>query len=104
MILTSANLLAEYHRKQNPGLIAMTYHKYFHLGATAIDEWDSACLRKKTLAKILIFDEACMIPRKVLQKLLSYAKSRGCQIIMCGDSGQLIPWGDKVGLHRFLTE
>ncbi|CAG8662543.1 2395_t:CDS:2, partial [Ambispora leptoticha] len=32
------NLLAKYHRKQNPGLIAMTYHKYFHLGTTAIDE------------------------------------------------------------------
>ncbi|CAG8615852.1 9837_t:CDS:2, partial [Diversispora eburnea] len=62
------NLLAEYHRKQNPGLITMTYHKYFHLGATAIDEWDPACLGKKTLAEILIFDEACMIPRKVLQR------------------------------------
>ncbi|RHZ44032.1 hypothetical protein Glove_772g16 [Diversispora epigaea] len=32
VILTPANLLAEYHRKQNLGLIAMTYHKYFHLG------------------------------------------------------------------------
>ncbi|CAG8626567.1 6055_t:CDS:10, partial [Diversispora eburnea] len=77
------------------GLTAMIYHKYFHLGATAIDEWDPACLGKKTLAEILIFDEVCMIPRKVLQRLLSYAESRGCQIIMCGDPGQLIPWGDK---------
>ncbi|CAG8661870.1 7435_t:CDS:2, partial [Diversispora eburnea] len=104
VVLTPANLLAEYHRKQNPGLTAMTYHKYFHLGATAIDEWDPACLGKKTLAEILIFDEACMIPRKVLQRLLSYAESRGCQIIMCGDPGQLTSWGDKEGPHKFLTE
>ncbi|CAG8608058.1 5380_t:CDS:2, partial [Diversispora eburnea] len=104
VVLTPANLLAEYHRKQNPGLTAMTYHKYFHLGATPIDEWDPACLEKKTLAEILIFDEACMIPRKVLQRLLSYAESRGCQIIMCGDPGQLTPWGDKEGPHKFLTE
>ena len=39
VVLTPANLLAEYHRKQNSGLVAMTYHKYFHLGATPIDEW-----------------------------------------------------------------
>ncbi|GBC45084.2 hypothetical protein GLOIN_2v1477001 [Rhizophagus irregularis DAOM 181602=DAOM 197198] len=104
VVLTPANLLAEYHRKQNPGLTAMTYHKYFHLGATPIDEWDPACLGKKALAEILIFDEACMIPKKVLQRLLSYAESRGCQSIMCGDPGQLTPWGDKEGPHKFLTE
>jgi len=45
-----------------------------------------------------------MIPRKVLQRLLPYAESRGCQIIMCGDPGQLTPWGDKEGPHKFLTE
>ncbi|CAI2186854.1 4059_t:CDS:2 [Funneliformis geosporum] len=56
---------------------------------------DPACLGKKALAEILIFDEACMIPKKVLQRLLSYAESRGCQNIMCGDPGQLTPWGDK---------
>ncbi|CAG8463930.1 2912_t:CDS:2 [Acaulospora morrowiae] len=104
VVLTPANLLAEYHRKQNPGLTAMTYHKYFHLGATAINEWDPVCLGKKTLAEILIFDEACMIPKKVLQRLLSYAESQGCQIIMCGDPGQLTSWGDKEGPHKFLTE
>ncbi|GBC01899.1 hypothetical protein RclHR1_43790001, partial [Rhizophagus clarus] len=49
VVLTPANLLAEYHRKQNSGLTAMTYHKYFHLGATPIDEWDPACLGKKAL-------------------------------------------------------
>ncbi|GES73989.1 AAA family ATPase [Rhizophagus clarus] len=104
VVLTPANLLAEYHRKQNPGLTAMTYHKYFHLGATPIDEWDPACLGKKALAEILIVDEACMIPKKVLQRLLSYAESRGCQSIMCEDPGQLTPWGDKEGPHKFLTE
>ena len=45
-----------------------------------------------------------MIPKKVLQKLLLYAESRGCQSIMCGDPGQLTPWGDKEGSHKFLTE
>ncbi|CAI2190127.1 17423_t:CDS:2, partial [Funneliformis geosporum] len=95
IVLTLANLLVKYYRKQNPGLTAMKYHKYFHLKATPIDEWDPACLGKKALAEILIFDEACMIPKKVLQRLLSYAESRGCQNIMCGDPGQLTPWGDK---------
>ncbi|CAI2198541.1 17957_t:CDS:2, partial [Funneliformis geosporum] len=38
VVLIPANLLAEYHRKQNPGLTAMIYHKYFHLMATPIDE------------------------------------------------------------------
>ncbi|RHZ88627.1 hypothetical protein Glove_21g16 [Diversispora epigaea] len=75
VVLTPTNLLAEYYRKQNPGLTAMTYHKYFHLEAIAIDEWDLAYLKKKTLAEIPIFDEACIIPRKVLQRLLSYVKS-----------------------------
>ncbi|CAI2198518.1 18969_t:CDS:2, partial [Funneliformis geosporum] len=91
VVLTPANLLAEYHRKQNPGLMAMTYHKYFHLEATPIDEWDPAFLGKKALAEILIFDEAYMISKKVLQRLLSYAESRGCQNIICGDPGQLTP-------------
>ncbi|CAI2197085.1 14841_t:CDS:2, partial [Funneliformis geosporum] len=75
VVLIPENLLAEYYRKQNPGLTAMIYHKYFHLEATPIDEWDPACLGKKVLAEILIFDEACMIPKK----------------------------GDKEGLHKFLT-
>ncbi|CAI2170116.1 4007_t:CDS:2 [Funneliformis geosporum] len=67
VVLTPANLLAEYYRKQNPGLTAMTYHKYFHLEAIPINEWNPACLKK----------------------------NRGCQNIMCGDPGQLTPWGDK---------
>lgn len=67
--------------------MAMTYHKYFHLGATPIDEWNPTCLGKKALAEILIFDEICMIPKKLLQRLLSYAKSRRYQNIMCRDPG-----------------
>ncbi|CAI2182236.1 5108_t:CDS:2 [Funneliformis geosporum] len=68
--------------RKNPGLVAMTYYKYFYLEATPIDEWDPACLRKKTLTEILIFDEN----------------------IMCGDPGQLTSWDDKEGPHKFLTD
>ena len=45
-----------------------------------------------------------MILKKMLQRLLSYAKSCGCQNIMCRDPGQLIPWDDKEGPYKFLTE
>ncbi|CAI2197680.1 6916_t:CDS:1, partial [Funneliformis geosporum] len=72
--------------------------------ATPIDKWNPACLGKKALAEILIFNETCIISKKVLQRLLSYAKSRECQNIMCSDPGQLTLWGDKEGPHKFLTE
>ena len=41
-------------REKYPEINAMTYHKFFHLGAISIEDWNHVCLDDKPLGKVVI--------------------------------------------------
>ena len=111
VVLTPENDLAGSHR-DNPRLglaphQAQTIHHYLCINPTKpIEEWDPSALghRLDGLAEVIIFDECCKVPAKTLKAILDYLARRTCQVICCGDRGQIPPWGDKEGPHAMLEE
>ncbi len=111
VVLTPENDLAGSHR-DNPRLglaphQAQTIHHYLCISPTKpIEEWDPSALghRLDGLAEVIVFDECCKVPAKTLKAILDYLARRTCQVICCGDRGQIPPWGDKEGPHAMLEE
>ena len=111
VVLTPENDLAGSHR-DNPRLglaphQAQTIHHYLCINPTKpIEEWDPSALghRLDGLAEVLVFDECCKVPAKILKVILDYLARRTCQVICCGDRGQIPPWGDKEGPHTMIEE
>jgi hypothetical protein len=104
IVLTPSNILAQYHRTNTPGLAVKTYHKFFKLSATEkLVDWNPAKLGQELMPAVIIWDEACMVPTAMLKTFLPFLESRNVQVVMCGDPGQLNPWGDKEGPHAYLS-
>ncbi|KAK3763395.1 hypothetical protein RRG08_051501 [Elysia crispata] len=86
---------------------AQTIHHYLCINPTRpIEEWDPVALghRLDGLDEVIIIDECCKVSAKTLKVILDYLARRTCQVICCGDRGQIPPWGDKEGPHAMLVE
>ena len=86
---------------------AQTIHRYLCINPTKqIEDWDLTALghRLDNLAEVIVIDECCKVPTKILMVILDYPARRTCQVVCCGDCGQILPWGNKASPHQMLKE
>ena len=69
-----------------------------------ISEWDPAALGHKLdrLPRVILWDEAGMVPTEIFKVVDPYLKQRGIQVIKLLGEGQLNPWADKEGPADYL--
>ncbi|KAJ7387316.1 hypothetical protein OS493_004300 [Desmophyllum pertusum] len=71
------------------GVKAQTYHSFFRWSGQK--EWTPERMGQKFVPRVIIWDEVCTVPVKILQVFLEWLKQRGVQVICCGDHGQPPP-------------
>ena len=111
VVLSPENDLAGSHQKTPQiGLEpwqAQTIHRYLCIDPTKwMEDWDPTALghRLDNLAEAIVIDECCKVSTKTLKVIFDYLARRTCQVICCGESGQIPPWGNKEGPHQMLKE
>ena len=104
-IACPSNELAIHHANTIPGCRAFTYHKLLALPVTKpISEWDPAALGHKLdrLPRVILWDEAGMVPTEIFRRVDPYLEQRGIQVIKLLGEGQLNPFADKAGPADYL--
>jgi len=67
--------------------------------AKSISTWDPSTLGHKLdrLPRVILWDEAGMVPSEIFKAVLPYLERRGIQVIALLGEGQLNPFADKMG-------
>ena len=89
------------------GCRTFTYHKLFALPVTKpMATWDPAALGHKLdrLPRVILWDEAGMVPTEIFERVLPYLRDRGIQVIALLGEGQLNPFADKAGPAAYLRD
>ena len=106
MIACPSNELAIEHAK-NLGCRTSTYHKLLALPVgKPISTWDPSTLGHKLdrLPRVILWDEAGMVPTEIFKVVDPYLERRGTQVIKILGDGQLNPFADKAGPADYLRK
>ena len=87
LVFTPTHRLAKELRAR--GVQAKTYHSFFRWSGQA--QWTPERMGQKFIARVIIWDEVCTVPRPTLETFLDWLEGRGAQVIYCGDQGQPPP-------------
>ena len=106
MIACPSNELAIDHAN-NLKCRTSTYHKLLALPvAKPISTWDPSTLGHKLdrLPRVILWDEAGMVPTEIFKAVDPYLERRGTQVIKILGDGQLNPFAHKVGPADYLRK
>lgn len=106
VVLCPTNDLAQAHRnnKEFKGIHTSTFHKFFKLGTSKIEDWSEARLGRKRLPSVIVWDEIDFTPLRIVRPMLDFLRRRGTTVVLCGDPGQIGAFdeAEQGSVHPFL--